>query len=185
MPRKRTKKECCNIEITKDTKVKLDALRKDSSYDETILDLYGRSIRIEHGLIGINGGFYDPLIFVPEGVGEDELVEVVLNIDPILKTKVDAVVEDAGFKNWEEWLNRQTAGVLSSTENATIINATTVLGLIPMWSLNFSDNLPILKERVKDITGLCNEFVGKRVIVVGAGPSIYRRNHLDILKASV
>jgi len=67
-------------------------------------------------------------------------------------------------------------------DEMTIVNIHTIHNLLPKWMDNLGESFEIVKSG-KDIRDMprFNEDDNKRALVIGAGPSLYRNNHLKIL----
>ena len=89
-------------------------------------------------------------------------------------------------KEWAEWAGNMVKNVeLEKTLNQKIRAGTK--GLVPMWMKNFADNIELTRNgktlralMVDEIT----EPPGDKAVVIGRGPSLFRKKHLELLKKS-
>jgi hypothetical protein len=103
--------------------------------------------------------------------------------------KLQRMKEIQGFadRDWGEFLTFLSKDVHLTPTEGEIISEATRLNLFELWMQNFAENLPYIRngetieklvppEPDKPPKGAC--------IVVGAGPSIYKYKHLDMLAES-
>ena len=96
------------------------------------------------------------------------------------KKKLDGY-EDAP---WEEWFQGLTRGIeLEQTISQSIRRGTK--NLLPMWMKNFGDNLPLIRDGAT-LRDLVVEDTPPppqhRAIVLGRGPSLFKKSHLKLIK---
>lgn len=101
----------------------------------------------------------------------------------LMRLKIDDGFED---KTWTEWLDHVSRKVdLYPTDGKTINRGTS--GLMPLWMKNFADNIPRIRDG-KNIRELVSPGIAvppnHRIIVVGRGPSIFKKKHLELLAKS-
>lgn len=93
--------------------------------------------------------------------------------------------ENTGFKDkdWSEFFDFITRQIRLEELVPEKITRYTTEVLLPLWSENFSLNLPYIRSG-KAINDLEGKGKGKVAIVVGAGPSLYKHKHLKMLAKS-
>jgi len=105
-----------------------------------------------------------------------------------------------GDKSWADWLGWLSKDVSLKLTIGGIIQQTTRKGLLDLWLSNFAENLPYIrhgqniqirkskKPKVHTIADLGNPEPTNKpersAIVVGAGPSVWKNKHLDMLAKS-
>ncbi len=85
-----------------------------------------------------------------------------------------------GSKTWGEWftqISRQTRLIDTQTEN---IMKTTGESFRALWMDNFALNLPLIRDDCFTLRDLVIEENGS-AIAVGAGPSVWKNKHLEML----
>lgn len=94
--------------------------------------------------------------------------------------------DDDGFgnKDWTEWLRFLAKDVRLMPTQKEMVQIRTKESLLKYWMQNFAKNLPyiIRGKTIADEVPLNPDDVPKgAAIVVGAGPSIWKHKHLDLL----
>lgn len=64
------------------------------------------------------------------------------------------------------------------------VNASTLYNLLPLWLDNIRLNMPRLVNGAETISPLQRLGHGKKAVVVGRGPSLFKKNHLKLLASS-
>lgn len=62
------------------------------------------------------------------------------------------------------------------------LDLNTIMGLMSKWLTNIKDNWEVI-HKYPDIIGLKNNHIGKKAVVIAAGPSLESKGHLNILKS--
>lgn len=98
----------------------------------------------------------------------------------LLKRKAEDKFEDADWGEWLRFLVRRVN--LNPTITEQIHKGTKEL--LPMWMKNFAENLSLIREGKT-----LRELIPKgdpegRAIIIGRGPSVFRKKHLELLKKS-
>ena len=88
------------------------------------------------------------------------------------------------FCNYQDWVGHLFS-LPKETSDAALLNASTVTQLLPQWLENI--RLNFMKDvEIPDIREIENSVEpGTPGLVIGAGPSLYTNNHLDMLRESV
>lgn len=87
-----------------------------------------------------------------------------------------------GEKTWEEWLKYLVRDVHLVEPLTRQIAANTRKTLGQIWMQNLAENLSYVRSEGKTLREIANEeMVDEPAIVVGAGPSIWKNNHLKKL----
>ena len=83
-----------------------------------------------------------------------------------------------GASSWRRWLSTVCGDILLYPTLEKNVSST---GLLQMWMRSFASILPDMcsGEDLRELTGL---EAGRRCVVVGRGPTIYRKKHLETLK---
>lgn len=86
-------------------------------------------------------------------------------------------------KDWGEWLKFLARKVnLNPTITQQIHKGTREL--LPLWMKNFAENLPLIRDGKTLRELIPDGGPNGRAVVVGRGPSVFKMNHLDLLKQS-
>ncbi len=98
----------------------------------------------------------------------------------LLKWKAELGFAD---RDWGEFFDFLTRDIAVEDLVPTKITRYTFEVLMPLWSRNFAENLPYIRggKAINDLEGYG---MGKAAVIVGAGPSIWRFNHLKMLAES-
>ena len=107
-----------------------------------------------------------------------------VNLADNIYHRLQKLKEQNGFgtKSWEEWLKYLVRDVhlVEPLNRQVASNTRKLLGVT--WMQNLAENLPYIRNEGKTLRALANEkMVDEPAIIVGAGPSIYRNNHLKKL----
>jgi hypothetical protein len=99
--------------------------------------------------------------------------------------KLEKWKADLGFadKDWSEFFDFLTRDVALTDLVPTKITQYTFEVLMPLWARNFAENLPSIRagKAINDLEGFGKN---KTAIVIGAGPSIWKHKHLELLAES-
>lgn len=111
---------------------------------------------------------------------------VIRNINETLYKKLRKKKVENGFKekSWREWLAFLVRDVRLVDRVADQIMKNTGKTLRALWMRNFGDNLPLIKKNCLTLRDLATDNPDGSAIVVGAGPSIWNHNHLELLAKS-
>ena len=118
-------------------------------------------------------------VYIPEE-GDDEIVELSLELPRVVKRKVEALFLSLEYDSWEAWLSSVSDEVLAHIDNEVMISLATASKLVPEWTRNISENIPLVKAG-KGLLELKGMYGGKRIVCIGGGPSIYRKDHLEVI----
>jgi hypothetical protein len=86
-------------------------------------------------------------------------------------------------KSWAEFFDYLVRDVRLSEVVVEKVTRYSFEAQMPLWCKNFAENLPYIREgkAVNDLEGYGK---GKAAIIVGAGPSLWRNKHLELLAES-
>jgi len=110
---------------------------------------------------------------------------VIKNISEVTFKKLKEYKKRCGFadKDWAEFFDYLVRDVKLNELVPEKITRYSFEKLMPLWSQNFAENLPYIRNgrAINDLEGYGR---GKAAIVVGAGPSLWKNNHLKMLAKS-
>jgi len=96
-----------------------------------------------------------------------------------------------GGKSWVDWIRHITKGVIVNPTPSDLISKGTREHLAELWAENFIMNLPEIIDwdrypecKEEKSIGLLPKFKDRSALVVGAGPSIWKHNHLQVIAES-
>ena len=100
-------------------------------------------------------------------------------------------LDKLGGVSWVDWLRYITRDVILDPTPSELIGQSTRENLANLWAENFILNLPELVDLSKypegkeeRSIGLLPKHEGRSALVVGAGPSIQKHNHLQVIAES-
>ena len=107
------------------------------------------------------------------------------SLNEIRKTQKETWAETfERFHNYQDWVGHLFS-LPKETSEVAVMNASTVTQLLPQWLENMRRNF-MKDTEIPDIRELKNSVEpGTPGLVIGAGPSLYANNHLDMLRESV
>ena len=112
--------------------------------------------------------------------------------DYLLKKLRKKKEEDGyGGRSWTDWIRHITKGVIVNPTPSDLISKGTREHLAELWAENFIMNLPEIidwegypENKEEKSIGLLPKFKDRSALVVGAGPSIWKHNHLQVIAES-
>ena len=93
-----------------------------------------------------------------------------------------------GLRTWGDWLAYVFSGKTINETSGDAINEATRVSMFDLWARNFGLNLPDILDgdTITDLVPENPEIVPKGPsVTVGAGPSIWKHEHLDLLKEAI
>lgn len=98
--------------------------------------------------------------------------------------KAEIYLSSKGFKNWEEYATSLAANIVTEISEGLAVEISTLNQLLPEWSANIATNFTAIQESndACDLFGLGKD---KRAVCIGAGPSIFKNDHLKKLKEAL
>jgi hypothetical protein len=114
------------------------------------------------------------------------LKRIIAEVDDYTFMRLVKLKAEQGFKDesWAEWLKHLASRVNVKPTITDHAREGTKLGLTKLWMMNFAENLPFIRMG-KTVRELVPEGEPNgRAVVIGRGPSLYRRKHLKVLRES-
>jgi len=113
------------------------------------------------------------------------LKTIIAKISETAYKRLSKLKEAKGFKNrdWGEFFDFLSRSIYAEDTVIDQIAKTTLEKLLPLWCENFAENLPHIRggNAINDLEG---KNKGEAAIVIGAGPSLKRHEHLRVLAES-
>jgi hypothetical protein len=110
---------------------------------------------------------------------------LIVKLNDVTFEKLKKWKADLGFadSDWATFFDYLTRDVQLSDLLPTKITRHTFEVLMPLWSRNFAENLPYIRggKAINDLEGYAK---GKPIVIVGAGPSVWKNKHLQLLAES-
>ena len=101
-----------------------------------------------------------------------------------LKLKKRKNEDNCAEETFDKWLNKHFGDIRLHDTDGDSISKYTVQHLDPLWMGNLARNLPFILKDGKSIKQLVDTEKDKASVIVGAGPSIYKHKHIEMLKES-
>lgn len=100
--------------------------------------------------------------------------------DRLVKKKLEDGFADG---DWVDWFSYLTREVKAEDNLGEVISRNTKAGLLELWVQNFAKNLPYiwLDSSIAELIPPQEEWFKKPSIVIGRGPSVFRKGHVELL----
>lgn len=125
---------------------------------------------------------YIPPIYVPTDEDERTVVDLHLHVKQSTMKRLLGVTEAFGLSAPEEFIERSLRElVVNDNSDATVVDLSTVSSLLDVWVRNSGLNLHAIETIGRPITEIENTRRGTIGLIVGAGPSVEKKQHLQML----